>query len=263
MLDNFHKDAVSYAREHFINLSGLSMLDQQLSTYKRQLKEIPATVAGIIRDIQRDANRSFEPVIEQDMQPAYTQCTNESGESWTFCGCRKESNEAIPGVGSYMRMKGHIHDHVDQARHSMFKHAADTVRDQLKSMCDTIFHELSRLVLYGIFQNLSIDYLAVLGVPSADQMSAITRGERVLRGELSLVLARDGDAVFKNCLPGMEGRASQEKENSDLPKGHYRGNTSGTEHAEGQSDSAPRPRGASVYLGLSDETLRDVDAEAS
>lgn len=81
MLDNFHKDAVSYAREHFINLSGLSMLDQQLSTYKRQLKEIPAVIGGIIQDIQRDANRSFEPVIGQDMRPAYVRCTDERGKS--------------------------------------------------------------------------------------------------------------------------------------------------------------------------------------
>jgi hypothetical protein len=80
MLDNFHKDAISYAREHFINLSGVSLLDQQLSTYKLRIKEIPAIIAGIIQDIQRDANRSFEPVIERDMQPAYDICTQERGQ---------------------------------------------------------------------------------------------------------------------------------------------------------------------------------------
>lgn len=80
MLDDFHKDAISYAHEHLINLSGVSLLNQQLSTYKLRIKEIPAVLAGIIQEIQRDANRSYEPVIEGDMQPAYEICTQEKGQ---------------------------------------------------------------------------------------------------------------------------------------------------------------------------------------
>lgn len=80
MLDNFHKDAISYAREHFINLSGVGLLDQQLSVYKQRITGIPAIIAAIIQDIQRDANRSFEPRVQQDMQPAYDVCTQETGK---------------------------------------------------------------------------------------------------------------------------------------------------------------------------------------
>lgn len=86
MLDDFHTDAVSYAHEHLINLSGVSLLNQQLSTYKLRIKEIPAVLAGIIQEIQRDANRSYEPVIEGDMQPAYEICTQERGQL-AVCVC--------------------------------------------------------------------------------------------------------------------------------------------------------------------------------
>jgi hypothetical protein len=83
MLDDFHKDAISYAREHFINLSSVGLLDQQLANFKAKASEIPAVVAGIIQEIQRDASRSSGPVIAEDMRPAYQTCAEERG---TFTG---------------------------------------------------------------------------------------------------------------------------------------------------------------------------------
>jgi hypothetical protein len=109
-----------------------------------------------------------------------------------------------------MRMKSHMHNHVDKARHTMFNHATDTVRDQLKAMCDKICQELWNQVLRNIFQSLSRDYLSVLGSDETKAVSAITRAERMLRGELSLMLAQDADLVFKDCLPGAETPVVQE-----------------------------------------------------
>ncbi|OIW28489.1 hypothetical protein CONLIGDRAFT_578624 [Coniochaeta ligniaria NRRL 30616] len=247
MLDNFHKDAISYAREHFVNLSGVNMLDRQLSTYKSRIKEIPAIIAAIIQEIQRDANRSFEPIIEGDMQPAYAICTQEQG------------------AGQYMRMKTHMHNHVDKTRHTMFNHAADTVRAQLEAMCDKICQELWNQVLQNIFKHLSRDYLSVLGTADAKAVSTVTRAERMLRGELSLMLAQDADLVFKDCLTGAQAPAVQqptlEQPASEEPgvKGE-----SADEQAGDESDAVTAGRHESLDLGFPQiDSLQDRASEDS
>lgn len=103
-----------------------------------------------------------------------------------------------------------MHDHVDKARHTMFNHATDNVRQQLKAMCDKICQELWDQILQVIFKNLSRDYLSVLGNDGTKTASVITRAGRMLRGELSLMLARDADVVFKDCLPGADTAAVQQ-----------------------------------------------------
>lgn len=79
MFETFHNDAVAYVKEHCVNLAGIQMLDQQLQGYRQRLKDIPALVTTITQEIQKDANRSFTPVIQEDMQPAYTVCYEEHG----------------------------------------------------------------------------------------------------------------------------------------------------------------------------------------
>ncbi|KAB5535269.1 hypothetical protein GE09DRAFT_1250371 [Coniochaeta sp. 2T2.1] len=65
LLHNFHSDATIYAREHFINSAGVTMLEQQLSKYKMGIQEIPALAAVIIQEIQREAGRSYAPAIRR------------------------------------------------------------------------------------------------------------------------------------------------------------------------------------------------------
>jgi hypothetical protein len=79
MLEAFHNDAVGYAKEHCVNLAGVLMLEQQLQGYRQRLKDAPALVTTITQEIQKEANRSFAPVIQEDMQPAYTACYEERG----------------------------------------------------------------------------------------------------------------------------------------------------------------------------------------
>jgi hypothetical protein len=161
-----------------------------------------------------------------------------------------------------MRMKSHMHNHVDQARHTMFNHATDTVRDQLKAMCDKICQELWKQVLEGIFQKLSSDYLSVLGTDGTKKVSAITRAERMLRGELSLMLAQDADAVFGDCLPGAEGPAAGQDDPDWLSKEEPTHWSSDSEQAGEETDAASEGRVASLDLGVSDDPFEEGASES-
>ena len=155
-----------------------------------------------------------------------------------------------------------MREHVDQARHTMFNQATDTVREQLKAMCDKICEELWKQVLEGIFNNLSNDYLAVLGTDTAKEQSGLTRAERMMRGELSIMLAHEADVVFKDCLPTAEqGPAIEEKE--EMSGGLYKEESSEISSTARQcgeeSDDAPRGRDESCDLGFSNDPFKDGD----
>lgn len=109
-----------------------------------------------------------------------------------------------------MRMKAHMHAHVDRNRHTMFNNAADTVRDQLQTMCDRIYRDLLNYVLQNIFNSISQDYLSVLGTDHNKDVSVMTRTERMLRGEMALALAEEADVAFKHCVPRAESPAPDE-----------------------------------------------------
>ncbi|KAB5535270.1 hypothetical protein GE09DRAFT_1227258 [Coniochaeta sp. 2T2.1] len=84
----------------------------------------------------------------------------------------------------------------------MFHRATDTVRNELKAICDAVGQELGKQIMGAIFNNLSRDYMSVLGPDSDKAVSAITRAERMLRGELSSMLSQPADEVFKDCMEG-------------------------------------------------------------
>lgn len=182
ILDNFHNGAVAYAKEHYINLAGITVLEQQLQGRKLRFGDILTKVSDIAQEMQKDANRSFTPVIAQDMQPVYTICNNEAGP------------------GSYMRMQNHMASYVDNARDTMFKHATDNVADQLKAMCDQIRQELNTLILQGAYQQTSGDYQAVLVGSNKQNFSTLSRAERILRVEMLLAL-EEADTAFDDCIP--------------------------------------------------------------
>jgi hypothetical protein len=182
ILDSFHNSAVAYAKEHCVNLAGITVLEQQLQGRKLRFGDIPTRISNIAQEMQKDANRSFTPVIAQDMRPVYTICNNEAGP------------------GSYMRMKNHMAGYVDNARDTMFKHATDHVADQLKVMCDCIRHELDMLVLQGAYQQTSGDYHAVLVGSNKHNFSTLSRAERILRVEMLLAL-EEADTAFDDCIP--------------------------------------------------------------
>lgn len=162
-------------------------------------------------------------------------------------------------------MKTHMHNHVDKTRHTMFNHATDTVRAQLEAMCDKICQELWNQVLQNIFKHLSRDYLSVLGTADAKTVSTVTRAERMLRGELSLMLAQDADLVFKDCLPGAEAPAVQQP-TPEQPAEEEPGvkGESVDEQAGEDSDAVTAGRHESLDLGFpQDDTLQEMASEDS
>ncbi|KAB5577792.1 Dynamin family-domain-containing protein [Coniochaeta sp. 2T2.1] len=149
--------------------------------------------------------------LQEDMKPAYVRCTQESGP------------------GSYLRMKNHMCTHVEQARNTMFHRATDTVRNELKAICDAVGQELGKQILDAIFNNLSRDYMSVLGPDNDKAVSAITRAERMLRGELSSMLSQPADEVLKDC---MEGDVSEHYTDNGLSEP----DNDGEEHFDDRSD---------------------------
>lgn len=80
LVEDYHKEAVAHVKEHCINPAGVTMLDQQLEGYRRQLKDVATVVKNVTQELQKEASRSFTPVIQEDMQPVYTTCFTERGK---------------------------------------------------------------------------------------------------------------------------------------------------------------------------------------
>ncbi|KAK4171913.1 hypothetical protein QBC36DRAFT_349977 [Triangularia setosa] len=106
VLRTFHSAATIRAEEHGAKHHGVNMLGQQLETHSQGLIDIVTQA--------RDANRSFTPVILDQMHPAYD-------------GCIKER-----GPGSFKRMKAIMIDHVTRNREAMFRTATGNIRQQLE-----------------------------------------------------------------------------------------------------------------------------------
>lgn len=78
-LDKFHLEATAQARERGTHYTGVSMLTQQLQAHLRRLNDVRTSLLALIQEMQRDANREFTPLIQQEMTPAYQGCANERG----------------------------------------------------------------------------------------------------------------------------------------------------------------------------------------
>ncbi|KAK2001920.1 hypothetical protein LX36DRAFT_652804 [Colletotrichum falcatum] len=174
LLEEFHRNVISGSQERGNNYAGISMLSNQLRTHTARLKEVPAMIRTVVQELQREASRGFEPVIQQEMQPAYDICVAESGS------------------GSYARMKSHMVNHVESSRHDMFRHSTGSVKEQLRALCRRVEDEMAQQV-QEIYNLLARDYLAVLvGVDDNPKHSSLPRAERLLRAEMRPVLETTG-----------------------------------------------------------------------
>ncbi|KAM7199901.1 nuclear GTPase SLIP-GC [Naviculisporaceae sp. PSN 640] len=176
VLETFHRQATQRTNERGGNYQGVMMLNQQLQTHNQSLSEVPNLLIQVVRELQRDANRSFTPVILEKMIPAYEACVEERGP------------------GSFARMKEAMLSHVTRARSSMFRDATNAVRTQLSEMCRQMKRELEDRVS-NLHARLSQDYLSVLVGADARAIAQMPRAERLLRSEMAPLLAR-ADAVF-------------------------------------------------------------------
>ncbi|KAK4033768.1 hypothetical protein C8A01DRAFT_19341 [Parachaetomium inaequale] len=176
-LEKFHRDATERVRERGTLHSGLGMLAQQLQAHSQRISDVRVAVLALAQELQREANRGFTPVIQEDMIPAYEGCVAERGS------------------GSYMRMKSLMLAHVTSHRGAMFRNATNHVQRQLEELCVRIGQDLEANV-QELRARLARDYLAVLvGVDVSSVGMGPSRVELMLRGEMAPLLAK-ADSVF-------------------------------------------------------------------
>ncbi|KAL8899294.1 MAG: hypothetical protein Q9207_006271 [Kuettlingeria erythrocarpa] len=183
ILKKFHRDMEDRARKIGTDLSSLSMLSHQITTYEQIFKDVAAGERDAIMTLQKDINREFTPVIERNMTPSYEGCTAECGP------------------GSYKRMKTLMNEHVEQSRHRMFQESADEVRRQL----DTMVHDVGERLADKtdeVFIQIKRDYRAVLGGGNIAQGEVIPRLQRQVRKETKKTI--DGVEKMMKKVMGLE-----------------------------------------------------------
>ncbi|KAK4100264.1 hypothetical protein N658DRAFT_516763 [Parathielavia hyrcaniae] len=187
-LEKFHAEATERAKARGTHYNGLHMLGQQLQAHSQRAADVRGAVLALAQEMQREANRGFTPVIQDEMTPAYEGCVEERGP------------------GSYMRMKSLMIRHVDSRKAVMFRNATDLVQRQLEvDLCNRIREALETHV-QELKSRLARDYLsALVGV----DVSAIGLGpslvELMLRGEILPLLPKI-DGCFAELFGGGVGR---------------------------------------------------------
>ncbi|KAK0704199.1 hypothetical protein B0T21DRAFT_353156 [Apiosordaria backusii] len=151
------------------------MLGQQLQTHYQGLIDMANQTIATVQEKQRDASRSFTPIIQDQMRPAYLAC------------------EAEAGPGQYKRMKTIMINHVTQYREAMFRAATSNVQQMLDAMCKEVRQQLEEAIAekHG---SIMRDYLAVLIGAEAAQTKGLPRMERLLRAEMVPLLEVVDDA---------------------------------------------------------------------
>lgn len=111
-------------------------------------------------------------------------------------------------------MKGHMAEHVDQTKVSMFDSACDQVRDSLAKLLDKVRqHMLDRAD--SVFVNMQKDYLSVIGGVNVGQIT-MPREERAIRRELDEIITAVDEPFQKVIdsdleeLPGGDAQQSTE-----------------------------------------------------
>ncbi|KAK4163169.1 hypothetical protein QBC43DRAFT_67836 [Cladorrhinum sp. PSN259] len=199
-LETFHLDAIQRSQARQDNWRGLQILADQLNVHFQRIADLKGVATAQWQERQRDANRGFTPVIQEEMMPAYTGCVAESGP------------------GSYKRMKDIMVEHVNTHKQSMFVNATTSVRRQLDQMCDAVRETLDASI-QDIHNRLAADYLPVLVGINAAQIKGLPRMERLARAEMIRVLP-ESDKYF-GVLFGQPGphfedeKAEEEMEGAD------------------------------------------------
>ncbi|KAI1383566.1 uncharacterized protein F4822DRAFT_421029 [Hypoxylon trugodes] len=168
-LESFHEAAKARSQKHHINIPRILTLSHQLQTHTRMLESLPATLYARTNELQRGITRQFCPSICMSMTPAYVTCTAEKG------------------LGCYARMKEAMEKHVERSRHTMFKVAVDTVKEQLDDLCDAIEKGMADHI-EGISSAIFRDYAKVLVGITVDWEGELPSEELVVRARVNATL---------------------------------------------------------------------------
>ncbi|KAF7869938.1 hypothetical protein EAF04_004722 [Stromatinia cepivora] len=192
ILKNFHQAVESRSRKNGAGIAGLAMLSQQLRTYEATFSILNMEMVEAINNLQRDANREFVPVIAQNLASSYRHCAGESG------------------VGTYMRMKDHLGNQIDQKRNSMFNESCDEVKTRLNKMCRQVEGSMNNKT-DEVFLLMRRDYLQVL---NGTQVSGevMPKWERHMRSEVARALATYEKDEAEKISTGVKDEEAEEDE---------------------------------------------------
>jgi uncharacterized protein YeeX (DUF496 family) len=182
LLHNFHQAVEERARNNGVGLASLSALKTQIYTYEQLFADLNQILITKMTELQHEANRDFTPTVANIMHSVYDMCTNECGK------------------GSFMRMKAHMAQQVEQNRHSMFHDATKTVKHHLDGMCKAL-EDVMEERADEIYVSMKTDYMRVLGGVQINQAEVMSKEERALRSEVMEIL-RGVDAQFEPIARG-------------------------------------------------------------
>ncbi|KAK3954249.1 hypothetical protein QBC32DRAFT_384967 [Pseudoneurospora amorphoporcata] len=182
LLETFHREATMRTQQRGDSYHRIAVLAQQLHTHGQKVAELPDALNAIVQDLQRDANRSFTPTIQTQMESTYQACAEERGP------------------GCFKRMKDIMVGHVGAHRMTMFQAATRVVQDQLDLMCREVKKRLQDEAddLHDILRR---DYLGALIGAEVAGRKGLPRAERALRAEMVPLLQKI-DPVFAPVVKG-------------------------------------------------------------
>ncbi|KAI0502901.1 hypothetical protein F5B22DRAFT_631257 [Xylaria bambusicola] len=198
-LKQFHQTVKARAEERRNRTAGIATLSSQISAHARTLEALPGAMNEKMTASQREASRSFTPVIQDEMGDAYTICTNEHG------------------TGSYARMKAAMLNHVDTARHTMFDNATDEVKHELGITCRSVMEDICATI-DTIFTTITSEYKRTLvGDTSSGMPKILTPDELEMRSRVHKVLL-GSNTTFAPILgePACEVSHNEGAENVEL-----------------------------------------------
>ncbi|RHZ70209.1 hypothetical protein CDV55_107798 [Aspergillus turcosus] len=176
LLKSFHDDVEREASQNG-PVASLHLLSHQLHNYQALLKDVCNENLATTVTQAKEINRMFQPVIATALEPAYETCVVERG------------------TGSFMRMKAAMAAHVEQARWSMFRDSADTVKrafeDMVKAVEDKMLLKTKEILTF-----VKRDYMSALGGSALVSNRVLPSGHRVAREDVYQKINK-GEVAFK------------------------------------------------------------------
>jgi hypothetical protein len=231
MLKTFHEKVEERARGNGVSLASIGALKPQIYNYEQLFADLKEVLVQSMTELQRDANRGFTPTVKAAMLAVQDACDQEVGMLSPLFSPPKMSipfvqafdSKPSSGKGQFLRMKSLMANFVDQARHTMFSNATQTVRDHLGKMCKEL-QQLMENKADDIFTGMRRDYLRVLGGVQINQTNEMSKEERMMRAEVKPLLM-SVDEEFRKILEGdwerrSEGRGTRRRRGGSRRRRH-------------------------------------------
>jgi hypothetical protein len=177
LLHSFHAAVEEFAQKNGVGLASLAALKTQIRTYEHLFDDLNQVLITKMTELQREANRDFTPTIANIMHTVYDICASEHGQ------------------GSFMRMKQHMADNVEQNRHVMFYQATLTVQHHLNELCK-VLEDVMKEKADEMYVKMKADYMRVLGGVQISAEALMPKEERALKATIMSIL-RSVDAQFE------------------------------------------------------------------